>query len=220
MHYSPILAPVVALVAWSLVMMIWMFVTRFPAMREARHLAEGPGRQPRRPARRRGRGPGPVEGAQLQPSDGAADAVLRDLPDPRAARLRRRTNLWLAWAYVGLRIAHSLVQATVNVVRWRFLCSSPRPSACSASPSTPAPSSSIDMMQSGKIGVYARPARHRNGSRAFSLQVCNGNSACSRRRSSRVGLYEGKPEVLLRVSTSMFAMHFGRYRRALVDIFG
>jgi hypothetical protein len=29
-------------------------------------------------------------------------------------------NVWLAWAYVALRIAHSLVQATSNVVRWRF----------------------------------------------------------------------------------------------------
>jgi hypothetical protein len=30
-------------------------------------------------------------------------------------------NYWLAWGYVGLRIVHSLVQATVNVVTWRFL---------------------------------------------------------------------------------------------------
>jgi hypothetical protein len=29
-------------------------------------------------------------------------------------------NLYLAWGYVGLRIAHSIVQATVNVVRLRF----------------------------------------------------------------------------------------------------
>ena len=30
-------------------------------------------------------------------------------------------NVYLAWAYVGLRILHSIVQATVNVVRVRFL---------------------------------------------------------------------------------------------------
>ena len=30
-------------------------------------------------------------------------------------------NLWLAWAYVGFRVVHSLIQATVNVVTWRFL---------------------------------------------------------------------------------------------------
>jgi hypothetical protein len=29
-------------------------------------------------------------------------------------------NLWLAWAYVGLRVAHSLIQALVNVILWRF----------------------------------------------------------------------------------------------------
>ena len=30
-------------------------------------------------------------------------------------------NYWLAWAYVGLRIVHSLFQATVNVVTFRLL---------------------------------------------------------------------------------------------------
>ena len=29
-------------------------------------------------------------------------------------------NVWLAWAYVGFRVIHSLIQATVNIVRWRF----------------------------------------------------------------------------------------------------
>ena len=28
-HYSPILAPVVALVAWTILVMLWMVVTRF-----------------------------------------------------------------------------------------------------------------------------------------------------------------------------------------------
>jgi hypothetical protein len=30
-------------------------------------------------------------------------------------------NVYLAWGYVVLRIVHSLIQATVNVVTWRFL---------------------------------------------------------------------------------------------------
>ena len=30
-------------------------------------------------------------------------------------------NAWLAWAYAGLRVLHSLVQATTNVIRFRFL---------------------------------------------------------------------------------------------------
>jgi hypothetical protein len=29
-------------------------------------------------------------------------------------------NVYLAWAYVGLRVVHSIVQATVNIVRLRF----------------------------------------------------------------------------------------------------
>jgi len=29
-------------------------------------------------------------------------------------------NLWLAWGYVGLRVVHSIVQATVNIVQIRF----------------------------------------------------------------------------------------------------
>jgi hypothetical protein len=32
MTASPILQPVVALIAWSLVMMVWMYAVRFPAM--------------------------------------------------------------------------------------------------------------------------------------------------------------------------------------------
>ena len=33
--HSPILAPVVVLVAWSMVMWAWMYVTRIPAIRRA-----------------------------------------------------------------------------------------------------------------------------------------------------------------------------------------
>ena len=29
-------------------------------------------------------------------------------------------NFWLAWGYVGLRVVHSLVQSTVNVVEFRL----------------------------------------------------------------------------------------------------
>ena len=30
-------------------------------------------------------------------------------------------NVYLAWAYVGLRVVHSLIQATVNIVIYRFI---------------------------------------------------------------------------------------------------
>ena len=29
-------------------------------------------------------------------------------------------NYWLAWGYVGFRIVHSIVQATINIVAIRF----------------------------------------------------------------------------------------------------
>ena len=29
-------------------------------------------------------------------------------------------NLWLAWGYVALRVVHSIVQSTVNIVQIRF----------------------------------------------------------------------------------------------------
>jgi hypothetical protein len=28
--------------------------------------------------------------------------------------------MWLAWGYVGFRVVHSIVQATVNIVAYRF----------------------------------------------------------------------------------------------------
>ena len=35
MHYSPILGPIVALAAWSLVMQVWLYASRFAAMKKA-----------------------------------------------------------------------------------------------------------------------------------------------------------------------------------------
>ena len=118
---SPILGPVVALAAWSLVMMLWMYATRFPAMRGKGISLKG---------RVGGRGAqldGVVEDQvqwkahnynhlMEQPTIFYAVALSLALMDFGGG-----LNLILAWAYVGLRIAHSLVQATVNVVRYRFL---------------------------------------------------------------------------------------------------
>ena len=116
--HSQILAPVVALVAWTLVMQAWMYATRFPAM--ARKGIEIKGR-------RGGRG------AQL-------DGVLEDQVQWKAHNYNHLMeqptlfyavalatalegggdiwiNVWLAWGYFGLRVVHSVIQATVNVVR-------------------------------------------------------------------------------------------------------
>jgi hypothetical protein len=119
--HSPILAPVVALVAWSLVMMVWMYAVRFPAMRRMGISLKG------RVGSKGGDLDGVVEpGVQWkahnynhlmeQPTLFYAVALSLALMNVGGG-----FNLWLGWAYVGCRVAHSLVQATTNVVRWRFL---------------------------------------------------------------------------------------------------
>ncbi len=121
MHFSPILVPVVALVAWTLIMMLWMFVTR---MGEFRRLG--------------------VNFDNIPPGSRGLD--LEGRADPRAQwkshnynhLMEQPTifyaialtlammdfggglNYWLAWGYVGLRILHSLIQSTVNVVKFRL----------------------------------------------------------------------------------------------------
>ena len=123
MHsYSPLLAPVVALVAWSLVMLVWMAIAR--------------GREFRRLGITGDSIPNGARGIDL---DGRADARaqwkshnynhLMEQPTIFYAivlalalmHFDAAINVWLAWGYVGLRIVHSIVQATVNVVRVRFL---------------------------------------------------------------------------------------------------
>ena len=119
--YSPILAPVVALVAWTLVMMLWMIVTRFAAMRRKGISLKG------RVGSRSGSLEGVIEDEvnwkshnhthlHEHPTLFYAIAITLALMDFGGG-----INLYLAWAYVVLRIAHSLVQATVNIVMYRFL---------------------------------------------------------------------------------------------------
>jgi hypothetical protein len=122
MEYSLILAPVVALIAWSLVMMFWMFVTRFPAMKRKGISLKG------------------MIGGRGQQLDGVIDNGaqwkahnynhLMEQPTLFYAiaitlALLGKGDVWinlvLAWGYVLFRVAHSLTQATVNIVTWRFL---------------------------------------------------------------------------------------------------
>ena len=122
MTYGPMLAPVVALVAWTLVMQIWMYATRLPAMRRKGIELRG---------RRGGRG-GQLDGVLEDEVQWKAHNYNHLLEQPTlfyaiAISLALLgggafpANVYLAWAYVVLRIIHSLIQATVNVVRWRFL---------------------------------------------------------------------------------------------------
>ena len=118
---SPILAPVVALVLWTLVIMLWMYLTRIPAMRAAGIQFEGlvgsKGSDLDRVV------PGPVQWKahnynHLMEQPTLFYALCLALA---VAGLGDGLNATLAWVYVGLRVLHSLIQATVNVVRGRFL---------------------------------------------------------------------------------------------------
>ncbi|OYX04018.1 MAG: hypothetical protein B7Z12_08080 [Caulobacter vibrioides] len=115
---SSMIAPVMALVAWSLVIWVWMYVQRIPAMQKAGikpQDARFPGSLDKLP-----------DGARQ-----AADNYNHLMEQPTifyAAALAIQVAghadgmaVHFAWVYVGLRVLHSLVQVSVNLVAIRFL---------------------------------------------------------------------------------------------------
>ncbi|THD36847.1 MAG: MAPEG family protein [Sphingomonas sp.] len=118
--HSEILKPVVVLIAWTLVMLVWLVVTRLPAMRAAG-----------------------IDITKLTGGKGAdADGILPANTQWKAHNYNHLheqptlfyavclvialagtgdgMNAWIAWAYVAIRVVHSLWQATVNKVSIRF----------------------------------------------------------------------------------------------------
>ncbi|OYY89162.1 MAG: hypothetical protein B7Y45_13430 [Sphingomonas sp. 28-66-16] len=119
-QHAQIIAPVVALVAWSLVMWLWMYVTRIPAMNragiDARNLVGGSGADLK--ARLDPKAQWPAENYNhLMEQPTIFYAITLSLAMLGAGG---GLNATIAWVYVGLRIAHSLVQATINRVVVRF----------------------------------------------------------------------------------------------------
>lgn len=120
MTYSPILAPVVALVAWTLVMLLWLYAVRIPAMRRAGVLQNPTGKTPGHldevldsSAQWKAHNYNHLmEQPTLFYAVAIGLAVMGD-NDPVTANF--------AWGYVVLRIAHSLLQSTVNVVKYRLV---------------------------------------------------------------------------------------------------
>jgi hypothetical protein len=115
MYDHGMIAPVVALVIWTMIMLIWLYVTRIPAMQKAK----------------------------LKPNE-ATKASMEALPSANVANnynhlmeqptlfyaicfalhfmgQTQEINIGLAWLYVVLRVLHSLIQATVNVIMIRWL---------------------------------------------------------------------------------------------------
>jgi hypothetical protein len=117
MHISPLLAPVVALVAWSIVMFFWLAVARAPQLK-GRKIPEG-ARGADLEREQPGRSHWPAHNYQHlmeQPTIFYAIVFALILMGFDA-----RINVYLAWGYVAFRILHSLFQATINVVPVRFL---------------------------------------------------------------------------------------------------
>ena len=112
-----LIPPVLALIAWTFVMWVWLYATRIPAVRAARIDLVAVSRT----------------GAKLDVPPEVSRVAdnynhLHEQPTVFYALVfysylvgvADPFNVGLAWAYVGLRVVHSLVQGTVNFVPLRF----------------------------------------------------------------------------------------------------
>jgi hypothetical protein len=120
MNTNDILGPVATLALWSMIMWVWMYATRISAMSRAK-----------------------IDAAKMVGGTGKSlDEVLPPEVQWKAHNYNHLMeqptvfyavalalaiggmggglNAQIAWAYVVLRIVHSLIQATVNRVMWRF----------------------------------------------------------------------------------------------------
>ena len=111
------LTPILALITWSLIVWVWMYATRIPAM----------------------------QGAKIDPQEAIHPGSLNSLPSnvrvvaDNYNHLHEQPTIFyalafysyiagtgdglmvgLAWAYVGLRIVHSIAQIIVKSVMMRF----------------------------------------------------------------------------------------------------
>lgn len=116
--HSEILQPVVALLAWSLVIWVWMYVTRIPAI-NAMKLPLDPNVPPkelmnRLPAHVRWKADNfnHLMEAPTMFYAAALTLAVAGAGNGHAAQV--------AWGYVGLRVVHSLVQCTINHIPTRF----------------------------------------------------------------------------------------------------
>jgi hypothetical protein len=116
-----ILQPVVALAAWTMVMWAWMYGTRIPAMNRLKVDPDSLARDPDVTLDK-------VLPPQVQwkahnynhlheaPTVFYAIAIVLAIVGQGDG-----LNAWLGWAYVALRVVHSLVQAITNKVVVRFV---------------------------------------------------------------------------------------------------
>jgi hypothetical protein len=116
--HSPLLAPIAALVLWSLAMQAWLYATRIPAIMRHKIVYDP-------------QAPNAVFHAQIPaPVRWKADNYNNLMEQPTLfyatllvlafVGVDGTLDVVLAWLYVALRIVHSLWQALVNTVLPRF----------------------------------------------------------------------------------------------------
>jgi hypothetical protein len=108
------IAPVVALVIWSLIMLIWLYATRIPAMARAK-LKPGAATKADMDALSSANVANNYNHLMEQPTLFYAICFALEL-----LHQANDFNIGLAWLYVAIRVVHSLVQATVNIILVRF----------------------------------------------------------------------------------------------------
>ena len=117
---AQMLAPAAVLIAWSLIMLLWMAFTRFPAMKKS-----GMDLGNAKPG---GRGQD-LEGVLPDKVQWKSHNYAHLMEQPTifypavviiALLGGTGVDALVAWVYVGLRIVHSVWQATVNTVSVRF----------------------------------------------------------------------------------------------------
>lgn len=117
---SNMMTPVLALVVWTMVILVWLYVRRIPAMRKA------------------GIDPAKVKGSESYASLPSMNPKAVWIGDnynhlheqpvifyalcvyTHLVGVWDGLNVGLAWAYVAIRIVHSLIQVTTNFVPLRF----------------------------------------------------------------------------------------------------
>ncbi|HQS96721.1 MAG: hypothetical protein B7X90_08085 [Novosphingobium sp. 17-62-19] len=121
MEIAKILQPAVALMAWTMVMWLWMYATRIPAMNALKLDPDSLAKDPTKtlddilPAAVQWKAHN-YNHLHEAPTLFYAVCLVIALTGNGGG-----TSAIVAWAYVGLRVIHSVVQATVNKVMLRFI---------------------------------------------------------------------------------------------------
>ena len=116
--FQSMMTPILALVCWTLIMWVWMYATRIPAMRKA-------GIDPATAKDKSVMDKLPIEVRRIadnynhlheQPVIFYALVLYSHL-----VGVSDEFNIMLAWAYVLIRVIHSLIQCLWNFIPMRFV---------------------------------------------------------------------------------------------------